>query len=253
METVTIKTFTLPTADGLQVPVDHYLYGNRKVVIIAHGFWNSKAAPLLKELAGELKDFYDILIMDFRGHGKSRGLFYWTTKEYLDLLAVMHFACDRYEKVGVIGFSLGGATSLIAAAKEEGMNSLICVSAPTDFARIDYHFWELDVENDIFYNLTGEGRIGKGIRPGPFWLKKEKPIAVAASIQTPVLYLHGEADWVIKPWHSEALYRQTSAKKRLCLIKDGPHAEYLIRKKKEESILVMRQWLEETMGILHKE
>lgn len=236
------------TDDQQQIHYDLYRNGHSQIVVIAHGFFNSKEAVLLKILARELMDAYDILLMDFRGHGKSKGLFYWTAREHLDLEAVLRSVRQIYPQVAVIGFSLGAASSIITAARTDLMDSLVSVSAPTEFEKIDYRFWELDVENDIFYNLVGEGRIGKGVRPGPFWLKKDKPIHLVGRIKIPILYLHGEADWLIAPSHSEELFKETTSKKRLLLIKNGPHAEYLIRKNKLETLSAIKMWLKETLS-----
>lgn len=235
------------TIDQHRVHYDLYRQGHDQAIIIAHGFFNSKDALLLKELGRALEDQFDVLIMDFRGHGKSSGLFYWTSKEYLDLQAVLGEAKKYYKHIGVIGFSLGAATSIIAASKGEEIDTVISISAPSEFEKIEYHFWELDVENDIGYNLFGGGRVGKSVRPGPFWLKKDKPIQSVEQIKCPIFYIHGEADWLIKPWHSEELYKKTPTQKRLSIIKNGPHAEYLIRKNKEETIGSIREWLKETL------
>lgn len=238
---------TVETEDKHRIHFDLYQNGQREVIVIAHGFFNSKGAVLLQELGRELADRYDVIIMDFRGHGKSQGLFHWTSKEYLDLGAVLRYARTSYSRVGVVGFSLGAATSLIVASQSRLIDSLIAVSAPTEFGKIDYHFWELDIENDVFYNLAGEGRFGKGVRPGPFWLKKGKPIQQVAKVTCPVFYIHGASDWLIKPRHSEELYKNTPGAKRLAIIKNGPHAEYLIRKNKTETIALIRDWFGSTL------
>ena len=154
----------LLTVDGQTIHYDLYPHGHQRLIIIAHGFFNSKDALLLKELGQALANQYDVLIMDFRGHGKSGGLFYWTSKEYLDLKAVLGYARTRYQKIGVIGFSLGAATSIITASQTDGIDTVISISAPSEFEKIECRFWELNVENDIFYNLIGEGRAGKGVR-----------------------------------------------------------------------------------------
>ena len=237
----------LSTADGQQVHYDHYQNGFDKVVIIAHGFFNSKDAVLLKELAAELSTDYDVIVFDFRGHGKSSGLFYWTAKEPQDLEAVLDYAKDKYKEVGLIGFSLGAAISLITAALTDKVDSLVSVSAPLDFAKIEYHFWELDPYFDIFYNVVGKGRIGKSIRPGPFWVKKERPIDIVGKIKIPVFYIHGQRDWLIKPWHSEELYKNTQSHKKLEIIENGPHAEYLILTHKEKTVRLIRDWFKQTL------
>jgi len=236
------------TLDDQEIFYDLFKNGHKKVVIIAHGFFNSKQAILLKGLAESLNDEYDVLLFDFRGHGQSKGLFYWTAKEYLDLLSVVEFAAKSYEKIGLIGLSLGAATSIIAASKTSLISSIISISAPVELAKIDYRFWLFNVKNDLFYNLFGKGRKGKGVRPGPFWYKKEKPLELVKNTQIPIFYIHGDADWVIRYWHSEELYKNTASLKRLSIIKNGPHAEYLFLEHRDEVMRLIREWFVETLN-----
>lgn len=243
---VTAKGYVV-ASDGHKVFYDHYTNGHEKALIIAHGFFNSKQAVLLQELAVSLNDEYDVLVFDFRGHGQSRGWFHWTTKEYLDLLAVVEFAGAHYRKIGVIGFSLGAATSIIAASKTTRIDSIVAISAPTELGKIEYRFWKFDIKNDLLYTLFGRGRHGKGVRWGPFWQKKEKPIDLVKSIKTPVFYIHGDEDWVVDHWHSRRLYDQTTAVKRLSIIKKGPHAEYLLKDGRDQVQGMIREWFRETL------
>lgn len=234
--------------DGQKVYFDHYRHRHKKLVIIAHGFFNSKSSVLIQQLAKDLLSDYDVAVLDFRGHGQSPGLFYWTTKEYLDLEAVIDSMAAQYEAIGLIGFSLGAATSIITASRSDKIQSLIAISPPTEFEKIEYHFWELDPDHDIFYNLVGEGRYGKGVRPGPFWLKKDKPIVCIEKVKAPILFIHGTKDWLIKPAHSQQLFQAASQKKKLVMVEGGPHAEYLLLKNKEETLVPIRNWLKETLG-----
>lgn len=235
------------TKDHIRIHYEHCQAGYDDVVIIAHGFFNSKQSSLLKELSEDLSLKYDILSFDFRGHGKSQGLFHWTSKEYLDLLAVIDYAKKRYTKIGVIGFSLGAATSLITASKTDCVHSLISISSPSEFEKIDYRFWELSLENDLWYGFLGRGKKGKGVRPGPFWQEKEKPVDVVERLRLPILFIHGNEDWVIKHAHSKKLYEKTKTFKKLAIIKNGPHAEYLIRKNKKELMELIHSWFKETL------
>jgi len=236
------------TSDAHKIHFDHYNDGHAAAVILAHGFYNSKQSVLLKELANGLRDSFDIILFDFRGHGKSSGLFYWTVKEYLDLLAVLEYAQKHYKKIGVVGFSLGAATSIITASKTKAITSLIVVSGPTEMSRIEYHFWKMDFENDVWYGLLREGGRGKGIRPGPFWYKKEKPIELVGQLKQPILYIHGTADWVIDISHSQKLFERTNSRKELTFIPNGLHAEYLVRKYKEKMVTLTREWFNKTLA-----
>jgi len=234
------------TADSEKIFYNHYQASKPAVIVIAHGFFNSKDSVLIKRLAGELGKDFDIITFDFRGHGKSKGRFYWTAKEHLDLEAILNFASSDYERIALIGFSLGAASSIITLSRLNMVNSFIAISSPSELRKIDYQFWNLDIENDILYNL-GEGRYGKGVRPGPFWLKKHKPITLISRVKTPVFYIHGDADWVIKPWHSKRLYEKTTSEKDIAIIKNGPHAEYLMRKQADQLLRLIRQWFQKTL------
>jgi hypothetical protein len=238
----------LVTSDNHRIHYDQLKADHKKVIIIAHGFFNSKQAVLLKQLGESLNDQYDVILFDFRGHGQSKGFFYWTSKEYLDLLSVIEFAGKSYEGIGLIGLSLGAATSIIAASKTTLVNSIVAISAPTELGKIDFRFWKIDVKNDLFYNLFGLGRQGKGVRPGPFWFRKERPLEIVKKTQVPIFYIHGDSDWVIRYWHSEELYKNTMALKRLSIIKNGPHAEYLFLEHKDEMLRLIREWFHETLS-----
>jgi uncharacterized protein len=237
----------LITSDRHKIYYDCYSGGHDKAIIIAHGFFTSKQAFLLMKLAIDLSHEFDVIVFDFRGHGLSQGLFYWTSIEYLDLLAVVEFVNRRYAKIGVIGFSLGAATSIITASKTTHIDSILAISTPSEFGKIEYRFWNVDIKNELFYNLFGKGRHGKGVRPGPFWLNKEKPLDLVKKMQTPIFYIHGDKDWVVHHRHSEDLYSHTSAFKRLKIIKKGPHAEYLFKKYPDELLKLSRAWFHETL------
>lgn len=159
-------------------------------------------------MAKALNDEYDVIVMDFRGHGKSDGPFDWTASEHQDLEAILRYAHEHYKDVGVIGFSLGAASGIITAARSDLIKSLIIVSTPTEFNKIDKQFWKMDVMENIFYNVFEEGRVGKGIYPGNLWLEKTKPIDVVTDIKIPVFFVHGAKDWLILPWHSEKLFKK---------------------------------------------
>jgi pimeloyl-ACP methyl ester carboxylesterase len=240
------EDLVLSTLDHERIACRCYQGGHDRVLVIAHGFYNSKDALLLQDLKNCLVDTYDVMMFDFRGHGKSSGLFTWTSREHFDLEAVLAYTKARYQKIGLIGISYGAAVGIEVLSGDRSVTGFVAVSAPYDCSRINFHFWNLDLENDIFYNL-GKGRIGKGVRPGAFWLAKKKPIDQVGKIDCPVLYIHGEKDWVTSYRHSERLFEMTRAKKKIVLIKDGPHAEYLFRKNAQETLGLIKTWFAQTL------
>lgn len=241
---------TLLNSDNLAISYYHYKRRRGELVVIAHGFYSSKDDFLLQKLFKRLSSEYDVFIFDFRGHGKSRGVFMWTSKENDDLISVLRFLKkENYRRIGLIGFSLGASISINTVANNPGyVDSLICISSPSEFEKIDYKWWELDFQDDFLYTLFNpEGRRGKGVRPGPFWLKKEKPILNIEKVNVPVLYIHGSKDWVVKAWHSQALFNKTNTKKKIVIIDGGPHAEYLMKQYSKEIVNEILSWFDDTL------
>ncbi|MFA6141927.1 MAG: alpha/beta fold hydrolase [Candidatus Omnitrophota bacterium] len=214
------------TEDGKRIAFSHIKGGFSKVVIIAHGFYTNKDTALFKGMAEAFSKEYDVITFDFRGHGKSSDVFTWTALEQKDLRAITAYAKENhYEKIGVIGFSFGAAIALIEASRHQNIDSVIAVSSPSDLGSINYHFWEKDMWKDLILNFGAKGR-GKGIRPGNPSLKKIRPIDIVDKISPmPVLFLHGEKDWLVKPSHSQRLFDKALDSKALTIIKDGGHAE----------------------------
>ncbi len=238
----------LITQDGQKISYEHTSNNHDRIIVIAHGFYNSKDASLLQKLKNNLLDEYDVFMFDFRGHGKSGGLFSWTSNECKDLKAALGYIEGKYKKTGMIAFSLGASVAINVLAREKGVDSLICVSAASDPDKIDYNFWNLDLKGDLIYTLfTLDGLKGRGFRPGAFWRKKQKPIDNIGKIIIPVCYIHGEKDWVVKPWHSKKLFEKTQTKKKIVIIKNGSHAEYLMKDSEEEFVHEIKSWLASTM------
>ncbi|MBF0252816.1 MAG: alpha/beta fold hydrolase [Candidatus Omnitrophica bacterium] len=214
------------TEDGKRIAFNHIKKGFTKVIIIAHGFYTNMDTVLLKAIADSFSSEYDVLSFDFRGHGKSEDVFTWTALEHNDLRAVAAYAKENnYTKIGVIGFSLGGAITLIEASSHVNIDSVIAVSSPADLKNINFHFWEKEMWKDLFINFGPKGR-GKGVRMGSPALQKIKPIDIVSKVSpVPVLFMHGEKDWLIKPKHSLRLFHMAKEPKALSIIKDGGHAE----------------------------
>ena len=151
--TPAVVSGTLTTVDHQKISFQHFKNGCQAVIIIAHGYYNSKQAVVLQQLAQALGGKYDIFMFDFRGHGKSSGVFTWTSREGNDLRAVLDFIAPQYSKIGLIAFSMGASISINVLANDKRVDSFICVSAPSDMSRIDYWFWALDWKGDVVYTF----------------------------------------------------------------------------------------------------
>ncbi len=228
--------------------MNHYDSKKRNiVVIICPGCFMCKDAKSFVGISERLFKKYDVMTMDFRGHGRSTGLFTFTAKEYHDLKVVVDFARKQYQVIGIVGFSLGAATALIYASKYKNINSIIAVSAPADFDKIENHFWD----KDAVISAIERFEIGKApcIRPGNLFLKKIKPIEVIDNVgPVPILFIAGRRDPIVYPWHNRKLYNKANKPKSVVYFDDGFHAEELYIKSKLKFLSVCNDWFAKTLS-----
>ncbi|TBL71031.1 alpha/beta hydrolase [Paenibacillus thalictri] len=107
---------------------------SRMTVVMAHGYREnrlqspSQALPLAQFL---VKQGYDVLMFDFRNSGNSEGNV--TSVGYFeksDLLGAMDWVKTKKPEgiIGIIGFSMGATTALMAAAEEPSVAGIVADS-----------------------------------------------------------------------------------------------------------------------------
>lgn len=235
---------SLNTQDNLKIAINHYYLAkaNRdKVLIICPGCFMCKDAKPFLAMSEDFSQYFDVITMDFRGHGKSGGLFTFTAKEGFDLQTVVKYAKERYKNTFVLSFSLAAATAIIYAAKHKDIDRLITVSSPADCDKIENYFFK----KESLIPALESFQLGKSpmIRPGNLWLKKIKPITVIEDIAPiPTLFLHGDKDPIVFPWHSQELFKQAREPKRLVILPNGLHAQELYLKNKDKFLDICLDW-----------
>ncbi len=239
------------TRDRTRISFDLYARpGRETLLLICPGFFQSKETAVFQRLAKDLATDRDVICMDFRGHGRSGGLYTFSAKEGSDLEAVLSWAGERYSAIHLMGFSLGAAIAINTAARfPEMIQTLVAVSAPSAFEKIEYRFWTPDAV------LTGIRTYGPGVgcRPGPLWLKKKRPADSIRKIDsTPVLLIHGTRDPIVSHRHSERLYEKANDPKRLEIIPGGGHAEELYRQHPDRFLQLVRDWIQTPAKICEK-
>lgn len=136
--------------DGLEIAA-WYLPSedNQKVIILVHGRDNSRTNGFCDEFVTFAKDLhaagYSVMMIDLRGHGESAdSRFYFGIKEYQDILGAVDWLEARgYQpgKIGVLGYSLGAASVVYAAAEEEDIGAVWLDSAYADVESVIEHSW----------------------------------------------------------------------------------------------------------------
>jgi dipeptidyl aminopeptidase/acylaminoacyl peptidase len=195
-------------------------------IIICHGVGANKSD--FTDLATALsRRGYAVLLFDFRAHGESGGsrtsLGYHEQK---DVVSALNFLRGRSgidpKRLGIYGFSMGGAPAIRAAASSRGFRAVVADSAFTslrDQARSAitgfYHlpafpFLPLAVLGYELYFQTSIDAVS--------------PVtAVAGLSPVPILIIAGEGDKLIPADNGRSLYAAAKEPKELWIIPGAEH------------------------------
>lgn len=196
-------------------------------VIISHGYTDNRYGAL-KYARTYLDLGFNVVTYDLRGHGINEPTYCtYTVRERKDLRDLIKDTITRYpdmEKLGLHGESLGAATSIAVLNYQPDIDFVVSDCA---FSNI-YSVLEGGIKS-MHLPVRVLGLVG-------FFMKLRyhisfdnmRPIDSLAGNKIPVLFIHGEADELIPPYHSEEMVRITEGYKDLRLIKGAPHAESVI-------------------------
>ena len=245
---VPCATEALHACDGVTIALDCYRQPRRDAesgVIICPGFFQSKDTPTFRCLAATLAVEHDVVAMDFRGHGASGGRYTFSARESADLDAVLDWVAARYARIGILGFSLGGAIAINGVShRPSDVQSLTLVSAPDAFDAIEMRWWTPEAMRTGWQGWEP----GAGCRVGNLWLPKEQPrerIQHLAAI--PKLFIHGTRDAIVGMAHSQRLHAAAQEPKRLEIIEGGSHAEALFRDDPPGFSILVNGWFSQTL------
>jgi dipeptidyl aminopeptidase/acylaminoacyl peptidase len=178
-------------------------------VIIVHGYQSCKNSSNSLLPAGMLhRNGYNVLVIDLRNMGTSdidNGRMAGGTKEYLDVLGAWDWLIVNKnvppERIGLFGYSLGGASSLIAMGREA---QVAAVWSDSSYADIQM------VIDDIMGAEVFRALIPLGLLVGRFIsgddILSVKPLDVIPEIAgRPVYVTHGTADGTVYYRHAPIL------------------------------------------------
>ena len=196
---------------------------SNRVVIGCHGHRGSKD-ELLGIGSGLWRAGMNVLIFDFRGRGASDdSVCSLAYHEVADLRGAVQYASDRLPGagIGVIGYSMGAAVSLLAAADEPRIKAVV---ADSSFA----------VMRDVVAHAITRRRLPTRPvvaladrftrRQYGYRFDSVRPVdAIARLAPRPVMIVHGAADSMITASHAYQLYEAAQSPKELWLVSGVEH------------------------------
>ncbi len=202
--------------------------GSDCIIIMVHGGDMHRADPdinMLGVAAGLVKHKYNVLMFDLRGHGESDGerisAGYF---EKNDLLGAVDFAIGLgFERIGVLGFSMGGATALMAAADSPDIDCIVADSCFADLA--DIMEWEFKARSGFPGYFLSPVLSMVDLLYGVDFTAVRPVAAVPLISPRPILFIHGAEDTFIPLEHAHRLYQASSGTQNELWI--APGAEHV--------------------------
>jgi dipeptidyl aminopeptidase/acylaminoacyl peptidase len=199
----------------------------RAAIVLVHGYGGDQDEMLPVADALHAGGF-SVFTYDQRGCGRSSGEVTFGGREQDDLASVVDYLASRpdvdADRIGAFGFSMGGSTTLLAAARDPRIKAVAADSAWSDVRR-----WlrpsvaaVFTRPRDRFHALSlklAEVRTGVD-------LDDLRPVDVVDRLSPrPVLLIHGTADNVVVPSESERNYAAAGEPKELVLVPGAHHGD----------------------------
>ena len=212
------ETLTIPGLPNLAVARSDQ--GHERLIIVAHGFLKGMRNPGIAGVAEALTPYFDVLAFDFPGHGRSEG------ESDLDfqraaaqLMGIIDYGRRLgYDRVGVVGYSMGAAAAIIAAAQGAPVDAIVSVSSPVQ-PRLDAlrRHWSVRVWR-WWFRMMGT-RVARRLTVSKW------PIEYVQDVSpVPLLVVHNELDTLVRQDDSEALFAVARSPKHYLSIPRALHA-----------------------------
>jgi pimeloyl-ACP methyl ester carboxylesterase len=226
-----MKTLTIRNQKGESIDQSfHPGVRAEALVVLGHGVTGNKDDDFLCMLAEELSARgWPCLRFTFSGHGASGGRADEATlsKEVSDLQDLLDTVPDD---VGVvyIGYELGAAVGVLAAARDMRIRALVSVAGVTDTVGFLKRCCQVSPVLGEDLEFIGD------------------TLSAAATVTQPWLLIHGEEDQVVPSRDGREAFEAAAGEKKWHLIpKAGHRYDEDVR---QEIVDVMDEWLESCFG-----
>ena len=118
---------------------------------------------------------------------------------------------ESYRRVGGLGFSYGGYSTAMAAARDPVFDAVALVAAPKSLFIIDHNPFIRGLSRSVPLMLRRKRRFTRlmlGLPP-----RRISPLGVIGRIGPPLLIIHGSEDWLIPVKHPLDLYERAPSRR----------------------------------------
>jgi pimeloyl-ACP methyl ester carboxylesterase len=200
-------------------------------LVLVHGLGSTRSGDKAVELSARLQEKgYSVLLFDLRGHGSSGGSkvsagYY----EKEDVLSAFDFLVQQGtppERIGLLGFSMGAATAILAAAEEPRIHAVV---ADSPFAKASEFLANETARKTVIPEWLAPVFIptAKLMARGLYGINigSITPEEAVKRLAYPILVIHGTADVRIPPSNGERVYQAAFPGSSLWLVPGVGHVD----------------------------
>ena len=215
----------LTTADGVAFGAWFFRQPGSPQVVVVSGGHRGRRSDLLGISTALWRKGFNVVAYSFRGYEGSDAVpVTMGVREVYELQAAVAFARSRVKqaRIGLLGYSMGAAVSLMGAAGEPGIEALVLDSPYSDLRQL--------LQENVRRALRLPG--APVVALAATWLRwrtgaaiaDASPIAVLSALEPrPLFFIHGSADAVTGVHHSRRLYDAYRGPREIWVVQGAGH------------------------------
>jgi fermentation-respiration switch protein FrsA (DUF1100 family) len=226
-----IEKLSIESGDGLQL--NGYYFpaadSSKKLAVVVHGHRDG-ALRMLKYARLFHDDGFNVFVADNRAHDSSEGKytgFGWLDRlDYLQWLNVLISKTGQDVRIVLHGVSMGAATVMMLSGEETLPEQVKAIIEDCGYTSVEEEFI---YQAKTFYHLPAfpilniadlESKIFAG-----YGFKEASAINQVKKSDTPIFFIHGDADKYVPTLMVYKLYDAVSCEKALWIVEGAKHAK----------------------------
>jgi len=237
------ESISFYSSDGLKISGAFIKGSNGGTVILLHGYGRSKE-QMLPQASFLNKAGFNVLMFDFRASGESEGKFIsFGQLEQADLEGSVSYLKARQDvdmdKVGLLGFSMGGAVALMKSGDLPEIKAIVISSTYARFKSVIWQNFQRYFKGIPFFPLGWVVLLIIKYRTGIYY-PHINPVKYLHKLQTrPLMIIHGAHDKRVPIEDAMEFYKKAPWLKEFWLVREAEHEDtYSITKDKYEGKVV---------------
>ncbi|WP_053362779.1 alpha/beta fold hydrolase [Bacillus sp. FJAT-27251] len=220
------------SADKLKLNLNANVYANdvleHKWAVVVHGY-TSNAESMTRYIRNFHEKGYHVVAPDLRSHGDSEGDYIgmgWHDRKDLLLWIEQIIERDPEAEIVLFGISMGGATVMMASGEKELPANVKVIVEDCGYSSVSEVFvYQLD---DLFglpeFPVMNAANTVTRFRAG-YDLYEANAVKQVAKSDTPMLFIHGEADTFVPFEMLDEVYNAANVEKEKLIIPEANHGD----------------------------